>query len=186
MPPTNITEVERVLAQHAEQDAVFTRAWADKSDGAKALSVAAFRLAANNLATHLRASLALIDRALKALPVGYLPNHTAETLPERIADMAKRCAEVDRLEAQLAEANAQLALCAENTAAADLAQEVEYLKAELVEAREELARLGPVEYEQASPNIDMWWPERVTDLECNTNRRRAIRRVLPGETGGGE
>ena len=54
------------------------------------------------------------------------------------------------------------------------------IKAERDAARKELARLGPVEREQASPNIDMWWPERVTDLECRTNRRRAIRRVLEG------
>jgi hypothetical protein len=59
-------DVERVLEAHAKQDAVFTTAWADKSDGAKALSVAALRVAANDLATHLRAALADLQREREA------------------------------------------------------------------------------------------------------------------------
>lgn len=51
------------------------------------------------------------------------------------------CCEVATLESDLAQARAQLALCAENTTAADLAQEVECLKAEKEALRAELARV---------------------------------------------
>lgn len=100
-------------------------------------------------------------------------------LSERDAALARaEKAEAEREQWKL-DSRQRSAVCDERTAERDS------LRTQLADARAELARLGPVEYEQASPNIDMWWPERVTDLECKTNRRRAIRRVLtPGENGG--
>jgi hypothetical protein len=49
---------------------------------------------------------AIIDAALKALPVGYIPAHTPESLPGRVADLVSELAvwhhEAKRLEAELA------------------------------------------------------------------------------------
>ena len=41
-------------------------------------------------------SAAIIAATLKALPVGYLPNHTPESIPERVADLVARYAEAER------------------------------------------------------------------------------------------
>jgi hypothetical protein len=49
---------------------------------------------------------AIIDATLKALPVGYIPAHTPESLPGRVADLVSELAvwhhEAKRLEAELA------------------------------------------------------------------------------------
>jgi len=38
----------------------------------------------------------ILAATLKALPVGYLPSHTPESIPERVADLVARYAEADR------------------------------------------------------------------------------------------
>lgn len=77
------------------------------------------------------------------VPSVVMPTH----LCDECADGVRRA---EKAEAALADANASLALCAENTAAADLAQEVEFLKAEL-------AGLGPVEWQyREHPTVRLW------------------------------
>ena len=49
----------------------------------------------DNLPTGVEAR-AIIAATLKALPVGYLPAHTPESIPERVADLVARYAEADR------------------------------------------------------------------------------------------
>ena len=38
----------------------------------------------------------ILAATLKALPVGYLPNHTPESIPERVADLVARYTEAER------------------------------------------------------------------------------------------
>lgn len=74
-----------------------------------------------------------------------------------------------------------LDLCAQNTAAADLAQEVEFVRTERDALRAEVARLGPVEW-QCRSEYDGWHP---CDREDCTNERRRIR-VMQQQEGAGD
>ena len=57
----------------------------------------------DELERELAAANAIIASALKAMPVGYIPAHTTESLPGRVADIVGRYAEAER---ELAEARA--------------------------------------------------------------------------------
>ena len=76
-------------------------------------------------------------------------------------------AERDAAIARAEKAEAQLALCAENTAAADLAQEVECLKAEIEALRGELARVR----KDAAADIRAAYREGCADGVFNENDR---------------
>ena len=46
----------------------------------------------------------ILAATIKALPVGYPPNHTPESIPERVADLVARYAETEREMAEAREA----------------------------------------------------------------------------------
>ena len=73
-------------------------AWADER-----LPNGQFRYGPADLAEHARnlerqrdEAREILAATLKALPVGYLPSHTPESIPERVADLVTRYAEADR------------------------------------------------------------------------------------------
>jgi hypothetical protein len=59
---------------------------------------------ARTLESELAEARAIIAAALKALPVGYLPAHTPESIPARIEDLCKTIVDADR---ELVEAQEQ-------------------------------------------------------------------------------
>lgn len=124
---------------------------------------------------------AALTRAEEAEKSALLGRDNWQDAIERMAEIE---IELDALRAQLTEAREQLALCAANTTAADLAQEVEHLKAELEGARGVLDGLGPVEWERTDDR-GHWYkdtnPYTGTIGMALGYSTRKIRRVLPAK-----
>lgn len=82
-----------------------TARWNDREDGDALRGEAALRARVAELEQ-------IVIASLKAAPVGYIPTHTAERLPEIIADMTTACREHseerEQAEARVAELEAAL------------------------------------------------------------------------------